>query len=534
MKKILLFLISIALFASCAEKEEPVTDIALTVAVTDGGFVMSDGSTVYSTAFEAGDRIGLFAVRDGAIVAGMENLCLTASGSAGSLVWQAADPEMTYPSDATYFAYYPHTDNLPAEVVPAGKTPEDFFAQVISAWDVQLDQSGDGYASSDLLVAASSPSDGRLDMDMSHVMSLLMIELPGTVYRFTNTDYQIPDYSLSSAVSFNEGIVPVFEGSRYLYIIKPGSYSLSGNYVADRNTVDWACSGNAVSGEAYLHSEGESIVIEHLLQTGDFFLADGTLLSKDESASVVGAADVIGIVCQIDPERIADGEREALGGVAHALVLATRNAGNGGLYRFYTDYAIWETDFENSFVRDETEIGFPEVPQETNLDKLCELADANLGGYEATHLIYTERAEDLAAGNYPGFKAVYDFAAEVGGPVDGLTTGWFMPSGGQYLDAIRNLCGVTLTAAEVSESGNKEGTMTWFDNGLLSQTINATMEKVAPRCKTLYYDYQNATMVSVTAAPDLHRYIDLADGGWVDYLCAWKYTTSMVRPMLAF
>lgn len=76
-------------------------------------------------------------------------------------------------------------------------------------------------------------------------------------------------------------------------------------------------------------------------------------------------------------------------------------------YRFYTDYSIQDTDFDNSYVRDEEgEIGFPRVPQEKNITKLYELANVDLEGYKATHLIYTERAEDLAAGNYPGFKAV--------------------------------------------------------------------------------------------------------------------------------
>ena len=61
-------------------------------------------------------------------------------------------------------------------------------------------------------------------------------------------------------------------------------------------------------------------------------LADGSLLSKDAPASEVSAAHVLGVVCQYNPDRIGEGEKEALGGVAHALVLASRVAGGVGGY----------------------------------------------------------------------------------------------------------------------------------------------------------------------------------------------------------
>ena len=499
----------------------------MTIHASDAGFVAEDWTTAYPKTFSEGDKIGLFAVKDDGTVE--SNICLTATVAGSGLEWVASDTSMKYPTAAYYYAYYPYDEGFDAAVNQAQEA-EGFFSEYISAWSVPEDQS-EGYAAYDLLICGPATIEsGVLELEMSHAMSLAVIELPWKLYRFTNTDFQIPDYMLTGEPVFDD-FVPYEADGKYLCLVKPGAFSFSG----DAAGKPWGFEGNISSGSYVFHSEGESEIIEHQLQIGDFFLADGTLLSKDAPASEVGAAHVIGIVCQYDPERIAEGEREALGGTAHALVLATKTAGGGVLYRFYTDYAIQDTDFDHCYVRDEEgEIGFPRVPQVTDLEELCRLADENIDGYYATHLIYTERAEDLAAGNYPGFKAVQDYAAEVGGPVEGLTTGWFMPAGGQYLDAIRNICDIELDAGNVSPSGSLDGTMTWFNMGTLSNLMNAAMSKVSYSNKTDYLENQNGTMIACEASDDCHRYIDIANQGWVDYMCFWKFTTTLVRPMLAF
>lgn len=534
MKKLFIFsciLASAAIFSGCGEKEVSVPDIALTMSFSDAGFVSGDGE--FLSNFSDGDRIGLFAVENGAVVEEVNNLCVTASPNGESLVWTVSDASMLFPPEAVYYAYYPYQDGFSASVNPAAVSAAEFFDGLVSSWSLPADQSGSALRSADLMTGSASVSSGVLDIAMQHSMALTAMEFPGKVYRFTNTDYQIPDYSLSADVVFDD-FVPYSQDSKYYYLVKPGTYSLSGSLGGEA----WSYEGDAAAGSFIDHSEGELEVIEHQLQVGDFYLADGSLLSKDAPASEVSAAHVLGVVCQYNPDRIGEGEKEALGGVAHALVLASRVAGGEGgymQYRFYTDYAIQDTDFDRCYVRDEEgEIGFPRVPQETNLAELCRLADANIDGYKATHLIYTERAEDMALGNYPGFQAVQNFAGEVGGPVEGVSTGWFMPAGGQYLDAVRNLCNLKLDAGSVSESGGFEGTMTWFDQGSVAQSMNSNFEKIAANQKSLYFDAQNGTMVSTEASPDCHRYIDFADYGWVDYLCYWKYTTTFVRPMLAF
>ena len=74
-------------------KEEDSVDIPLTITVSDNGFSMEDGTYSNSRAFSAGDRIGLFALMNGEILEGFNNICLTASGTSDAIVWQAADSD---------------------------------------------------------------------------------------------------------------------------------------------------------------------------------------------------------------------------------------------------------------------------------------------------------------------------------------------------------------------------------------------------------------------------------------------------------
>ena len=263
-------------------KEDSV-DIPLTITVSDNGFSMEDGTYSNNRTFSAGDRIGLFALMNGEILDGFNNICLTASGTGDAIVWQAADPEMLFPSGAEYYAYWPYQETLPASVDLTASDAAGFFSMISEAWPVASDQSGDGFDSSDLLIGMAAPADNSLNLDMSHAMGLVEISLPGIFYTFTNTDYDIPDYSLSGLrISFDSKI-PKSKNGRLLLVVKPGDFSIPCTYSGESKTYD----GNAESGKCTSFSEGEPTVIEHNLQIGDFFLADGNLLSKDAPASEV-------------------------------------------------------------------------------------------------------------------------------------------------------------------------------------------------------------------------------------------------------
>lgn len=529
MKKVLFAAALCLAFAACSENKNVLLESDdVTIRVSDNGFSTEDGASAYAKTFSAGDRIGIFAVQGGSIVEGFNNLCVTATESR-RFSWDIANSELQFPSNAEYYAYYPYNEGLTGNVNTSATSAAEFFSAIEAHWNVATSQSGNGYDNSNLLIGSAKVADGELSFQLSPCMGLVEVSLPGFIYKFLNLDYDIADYAVVNGSTTFTGTTPKAVNGKYLYIVKPGAFTVSGTLSGE----PWEFSGTAETGRLLSYTEGESQIIEHNLQVGDFYLADGRLISKDADASEVASANVIGVVCQVNPDRIADAEREALGGTAHGLVLATQNCGPNGLYRFYSNYANQETFPDKFYYRDESEIGFPIVPEITDLESLYELAMEDNSGYYNTHLIYDLRTEDFEIGDYPGFLAVYNFSTQVGGPVDGVSTGWFMPAGGQMLDAIRNLAGLELKP-EDARLGDWAGAMIWIGQGNVPEMMNERISKVSDNCKTIFPDFQGGTMIGSIASESAHRYMTLDANGYVEYLCNPKYTTTMVRPMLAF
>ncbi|HIZ86715.1 MAG TPA: fimbrillin family protein, partial [Candidatus Coprenecus pullistercoris] len=366
MKKIL-FAAAVCLAMTACNKDEnrQIKFLDLDITVADNGFVSEDGSNANHRTFNVGDRIGVYAVSGGALVEGFSNLCVTAYGSNDNLSWRVDDRTMEFPSNAVYYAYYPYQETLTGNVDITASNAGEFFSAIAAHWSIAEDQSGNGFNQSDLTYGSGTVTGEVLSINMEHAFGLVTAKMGGTVYTFTNTNYDIPDYTISTGLEFTDNI-PQTRNGVLNYIVKPGSFSVSGTMDGE----EWKFDGTAEAGHSYSFTNGESTVIEHNLQIGDFYLADGSLLSKDADASEVAAAHVIGVVCQIDPERIGEGERNALGGVAHALVLATQIYGGDAVQtnerRFFTDYALYDEteNIELAVDRDEKTIGFPEVPRE--------------------------------------------------------------------------------------------------------------------------------------------------------------------------
>lgn len=524
MKKILI-LVAAAIFVAACEKAPESVDVMLDFSATDKGFELPDGTYASATAFAEGDCIGLFGVMDGAIVEGINNLCLTAAGNG---TWQSTDASMTFPTGAVYYAYYPYQADFTASVNTSASNAAEFFSELISQWPVAENQSGDGFKASNLLVASARTSSESLNIELAPAMGLVKVGVNGKIYTFTNTDYELSDYFASADKMSFSGNIPAIGDGGYLFVVRPGAYSIEYTYQGETQTAE----GTVESGKCSVAREGDAEYIEHNLQIGDFYLADGSLLSKDTPAFDVASSDVIGVVVVIDPTRIGEGEREALGGNAHALVLASMLAGNGGMFRWYTDYS--NPDYDTYYIRDEAEIGLSTVPEISDFNVLFNSAHADIEGYTNYNLIMTKRAEDVASGYYPCFTAVQNFTEEVGGPVEGVSTGWFLPASGQLLDAICSICGgLDLNASNITEA-QVEGYMSWGGNGNLADKANEIFEKIPWGKKIVFKDNSNGMATSTQSSAEGYRFIDFGNHGFVDYNWSHKFTTTFVRPMLAF
>lgn len=535
---------SVALLCSCSGSDGggTIASGGLEITAEIPGFRLSDGSTFSvwdghddqdgSDELDGGTGItaGLYAVKDGGIVGDCANLAVAirpggmdAEGEGGLSVC-VIEEEVELPQDAVFYLYAPRVEDL--RLTPDAKAgdAEGFFAELVGSWTVPEDQSDEGVmAAAGLMTASASIADGKLHFAMRHAMSLLELELPGVRYVFTNTDRDIPDYSIAYGGGFSDGPVPLSLGTdRAVLLFNPVSGGLpSGRY----GEYSWSCAESALPGESYLVRIGGGMEQRsHELRPGDFFLADGCLLSRDADAGEVASSDVVGIVFQTDPERIGAGEKEALGGTAHALVVSCRTVGDGALFQWFVK--------DGSSSRDETEIGLDNKFDGEDAYASFSMADADIEGYRNNMAVRTARAEDYAAGCYPAFKAAEDYGSEEYGRLTASgTTGWFLPSNGQWFDIVRNLCGVTLDASNMVDWGM--GDFYWTGLGDLSGMMDAAMAKVPDSRKSSYYIY-SYQWTSSPASETGARYFDFYYDGTAFCNNLSKSHADPVRCVLAF
>lgn len=141
---------------------------------------------------------------------------------------------------------------------------------------------------------------------------------------------------------------------------------------------------------------------------GDIMLKDGTVVWR-YNMTEQQKADAIGVVVYLyrDPSRAERAVRDKLGHPAKGLVLALKNA---------AENVAWCK--KEVFVGEYT---YPEIGRAYNHPE----------GYSITNKIIKEKPWGY---NYPAFDAVVSYRSMV--PAPSNTTGWYMPSIGEWLDII--------------------------------------------------------------------------------------------------
>lgn len=485
--------------------------------------------------FESGDRIGVFAVKDNAVDPQFSNLCLTASEKGdGTLEWIADNPEVTLSKDdVKYFAYYPYSESLEGDINPGAQDSKEFFKDIISGIKNTADQSSKELLKKAMFMSASGTLSGdTLVFDMNHNMSLAVFEMPVTIYQFDNTDRKFSDYINTMGASF-EQITPFSNSKKTsVYIYNPeNAMTVSGKFTNyDCEEEEWECTlngGQEGSIETYKIGGG-NITVNHTLSIGDFFLANGNLLSKDADKSEVQNEHVIGIVFQTNPARIGQTEKDAVGGNAHGLVMAVRHTKGVADIPYRRWFMIRETE---EFIRDETEIGLKEIFVPEDAPATFRLADEDISGYDNCLLIRSKRQSDYDNNYYPSIRAALEFDEEIGAPHSNANVSeWFLPANGQWFDILRGLCGVTL---EVNDKFfPREEDFYWIDCGNIPELLNARMEKVADSQKDLFI-VGDPFWTSSIATNQYAREINIADNYLANSL-QLKLNGAVVRPVLVF
>ena len=377
----MLFLAGAAIVASCSQNEEltgetPDSLQGFQISVSDEGFMDESGKTRatengYTTRFSNGDAIGIFAVRGETVVEDIKNRKFTLTDGYWELT-DGGDP-IEYKGSQfqrmTFYAYYPYNANVTFD-----PTKVDPFETYVNNWKIGSEQNEGNYTQYDLMTSTGSVQGDRLKgqiaFTMQHRMALAVVKMPNLTYSFTNggiDDYLLPLTAGSFTVN-NTQATPYYQESTdtYRFLVNPKKeFSIKGTY-SGVSEMEYEAKGTLEGGTAKMYTIEDKSKINHTLQVGDYFCADGKIVSVD--AETV-PENVIGIVCYVGNSQPSvthtelysaevDALRRDFPACTHGIVLSIKNSvvkdseqNDVALKMFHSSksgyYSDWFTSDEN-------------------------------------------------------------------------------------------------------------------------------------------------------------------------------------------
>lgn len=342
----LLVLLSAVSLYGCSNDDEPVaaaTDgTTLTVTARADGFASTDGTAQtgtpqtrasesgYTTTFVKDDQIGVFAVKNGSVIADCQNVPLTYNGAA----WEGTVYKY---AGATYFAYYPYTasmnDETSVEAIVAA------FNTIVTA---ATDQSTYAkYTACDLMTTTGdvSPTGSSLSFSFTHRMSLIEISLPAQKCKTTDDanayEYSAPALGATFSLTPSSGggattIQPYPMGNGiFRYIVPTGTSGVYGAFnTADGKTIEYSNSLSLSAGNykrLNVTYDGANTAVVRALAVGDYYYSDGNIYPGN--ASNPPSEGCIGVVYCTDNSFITgNSTKRTEGGFIHGLVVALKDA----------------------------------------------------------------------------------------------------------------------------------------------------------------------------------------------------------------
>lgn len=284
-------------------------------------------------------------------------------------------------------------------------------------------------------------------------------------------------------------------GKKHVYTV-----TLKYSGVEVTSTIEPWEDGGSTEGEATLPGDEPTEPTEPA-KVGDYFYSDGTY-----STQLNPSKTVIGIVFQTDPNRIGQAEKDALAqkGVdtPNGLVMALKNAA--------TD-AQWSKNTSSMEAL---------PPAEKIKD-----AYSDISGYSNC-----QKIKEKGLDSYPAFKAAENFGQTVKAPEK--TTGWYLPSAGQWWDILQNLADCASLADSGTQNSDSRTGYTGRDQNVPAK-LNERMKDISGGNKD---DFNSQTFWSSS------QYSTYSAQAWQLYATtnayACKYETKnkkiVVRCVLAF
>lgn len=450
------FLLAAGAFAlaSCSKEDnlgvENMGGTGLQISVTDAGYPVTRAiDQAYKTNFADGDAIGVFAVRGGKVVDGINNRKFTLTEGNWELDGEPIEYKGTEFKYMKFFAYYPYSEDVKFDASKYDSTTKegDPFESLVNSWVIGENQSGGNYTQYDLMTSSSDAEgerlQGKVAFVMEHRMALTVFEMPKLTYDFTNPG--VDDYQISVGPSdFNingKKAQPHYDASTntYMALVNPDKeFTVTGSYMG-ASEMEYSAKGNLAGGSAKKFTIKDGSKITHTLAIGDYFCSDGSLVSKD---SETVPSNVIGVVVYagnpqphvMAPDACSE-TQDALyrdfPGCSHGMVLSLRNAvlEDGTATSQYrtgksATYDAWfdaDEDWAGKFVYCNSE-------RDGNLKNDALTMFPAFFGYNNTMLMTMvteeQKASPTTCDNAYGFIKAYRDAVEV----PPTATPWYVPS----------------------------------------------------------------------------------------------------------
>ena len=328
-----------------------------------------------------------------------------------------------------------------------------FFANVISGWTVQADQSN-GTNNSDLQVSKINGT----AFTMSHKMGLVRLNLisksPYNVKYYLSTDNNYKFYTTTtttvySSTSFTalpsniSTLYPAIANSTYYAIVEANSATTSQNFTfTSSNTLvstadgtnDWTYTASLKSGEYAAYTASFNVTYlassQYTLQLGDVFYSDGSV-SRPGSSNLMSGKTPIGVVVFIPSNNTEKEWTEPSHNGGHALVMALTNSVSGKV--------LYDNTVSNGYPQYSGKYKTPYSSSGSAYDDWKN----DKSGYTNTHTYLS------TTGSPAGYYALHHSPA---GPTS--SSGWFLPTVGQWIYVLAPRANLNPTSIVVSGTSN--------------------------------------------------------------------------------
>lgn len=479
--KSLMTIVISAFVAGCSQEEtlggneNAIHGEELKVVVNDLGFTNDDSQSrvtegsedSYATVFTEGDAMGIYIVDENVAirknlkaVKGEENL------------WTVAE-KLYYYEGADYIAYFPYDESLSNADI---KSEEDIVAYFDNNNKFTTDQSSlENYYACDLLTArveAQEVSQGNtVEFTFSHERAMMEFVIPTYLFKTSDTA-DAYTYSAPLGLSLTIGEVEYKPRSMgncvYRCIVKPSTnetlLSFEGKFTDAKNYVpvtfkasDIVLTANSckkynikytVVGDDSGLSEDETTDYKlseyniREIKVGDYYYSDGSICPKEFPANPEGCIGVI-FSTKANNEPTLD-ETDGDTKCTHGYVLSLHNAtGHATNLSSIWDYLMWSVA--------PTDLNALGLTTTTNVSEL--LLDMN--GYNYTQILISndvvDNGDNCLKQAILSYGAASNATAKYAAPL--CTSGWFVPSVGQYVELIKNFGGSgEFNGATISDS----------------------------------------------------------------------------------